>query len=84
MEHFDERLDKYCREGLVGNVFHQYVGPVPRKPEVPSHVFRAYYTDQGVFEVLGQRYEMQPIVDEIAAIHESLRTCCEAGYRIPT
>ena len=83
MEHFDERLDLYVQDGVVGSIHPAYVGPFPGEPEVPTHLFRAYYTDQGVFEVLGHRYKMQPIVDEIAAIHGRLRACCEAGFRIP-
>lgn len=83
MEHFDEKLDDYLRHGVVGSIHPAYVGPFPGEPEVPTHVFRAYYTDQGVFEVLGDRYAMQPIVDEIAAIQDRLRVCCETGFRIP-
>jgi hypothetical protein len=84
MEHFDEKLDQFCQGTVVGNILPQYVGPFPGEPRVPRHIFRAYYTDQAVFEVLGRRYSMQPIVDEIAALHERLRTCCEFGHRIRT
>jgi hypothetical protein len=82
-ENFDEHLDQFCQGRIVGHIFPQYVGPFPGEPEVPTHFFRAYYADQAVFEVLGQRYSMQPIVDEIAALHERLRACVEGGGRIP-
>jgi hypothetical protein len=36
-----------------------------------------------VFEILGHRYEMQPLVDEIADIHERIVACCRSGSRLP-
>lgn len=83
MEHFDERLDTFVQDGVVGTIHPAYVGPYPGEPEVPAYLFRAYYTDRGVFEVLGQRYEMQPFVDEIAAIHDRIHACCRSGSRLP-
>lgn len=82
MEHFDERLDRFCQTTAVGYILPQYVGPFLEESEVPRHLFRAYYIDQGVFEVLGKRYEMQPIADEIGAIHDRLLACREVGGRI--
>lgn len=45
LEHFDERLDAYLENGIVGNILPQYVGPEPERQEVPLHIFRAYYFD---------------------------------------
>jgi len=72
MEHFDERLDLYLEDGIVGVIFPKYVGPSLEEEGVPTHLFRAYYVDTSVFVVLGRRYEMQPIVAEIARIHDRL------------
>jgi len=74
LEHFDENLDLYLNEKpLVGHVFTAYVGGYS-KSEVPLHFFRAYYIDIGIFEVLGNKFEVQPIVDEIFKIHNHMRT----------
>lgn len=53
IEHFDEKLDQYLADGIVGYIFPQYVGPLPTSGDVPSHIFRAYYIDAGLFELLG-------------------------------
>ena len=76
LEHFDEKLDNYLWERLVtGSVVPFYVGGVPDTRGVPFHVFRAYYFDIGVFESLGTRYEVQPIVNELAKIEKVLKGC---------
>jgi len=59
LEHFDERLDEFCRTLVAGVILPTYVGSLGEQHEVPTHLFRAYYTDIGVFEVLGERIEMQ-------------------------
>ena len=83
LEHFDERLDEFCRRLLAGAILPTYVGPMHVEPEVPTHFFRAYYTDIGVFEILGERFEIQPFVDELHAVHGRLLQCAQAGGRIP-
>ncbi len=73
LEHFDEKLDNYLWEKPVtGSVIPFYVGGVPDTRGVPLHVFRAYYIDIGIFESLGTRYEVQPIVDELVKIEKVL------------
>lgn len=68
LEHFDENLDHYLSErSVVGYVLPAYVGGQPEESGVPAHLFRAFYIDTGIFEVLGVRHEVQPIVD---ALHE--------------
>lgn len=74
LEHFDEKLDNYLWDKPVtGHVIPFYVGGLPNSGGVPLHVFRAYYIDVGVFESLGTRYEIQPIVDEIVKIAQVLK-----------
>ena len=83
IEHFDERLDHYLRKGIVGHIFPAHIGNRPEEPEVPVHVFRAYYTEVAVFEVLGNRFEIKPIVEEIARLHALLTKCSENGSVLP-
>ncbi|WP_230852144.1 hypothetical protein, partial [Ralstonia solanacearum] len=60
------------QEQLVGYIFPSLILPEPEDSDVPHHIFRAYYLKEGVFQVLGERYEIQPIVDEVARIHDLL------------
>jgi hypothetical protein len=82
IEHFDEKLDLYLANGLVGYIFPQHVGLLPENDGVPCHVFRAYYVDVGIFELLGKRYEIQPIADEIWRLHSLLIQCDINGGRL--
>ena len=72
LEHFDEKLDDYLKEGIVGYILPEYVGPSLERNGVPGHLFRAYYLDEGVFEVLGKQYKVQPIADEVMRLHNLL------------
>jgi len=83
IEHFDERLDLYLRDGIAGHVFPAYIGNRPEKPDIPVHLFRAYYTEVAVFEVLGQRFEIKPLLEEIARLQSALNRCSEKGSRLP-
>lgn len=82
IEHFDEKLDLYLANGLVCYIFPQHVGLLPENDGVPCHVFRAYYVDVGIFELLGKRYEIQPISDEIWHLHSLLIQCDINGGRL--
>lgn len=72
LEHFDEQLDRHLQGHVVGHVIPEYVGPTSERTGVPVHVFRAFYADAGVFEMLGKRYKVEPIADEIGRIHDLL------------
>lgn len=65
IEHFDERLDNYLSKGIVGNIIPHYLGREPPPSQVKRHFFRAYFLDSGVFEMLGQRYEIDPLSREL-------------------
>ncbi|WP_082817334.1 hypothetical protein [Microbulbifer thermotolerans] len=70
LEHLDENLDSYLwSKPIVGNVYPAYVGPEMRRDEVPYHFFRAFFTDSGIFESLGLRLDIQPIIDELYEIY---------------
>jgi hypothetical protein len=79
IEHFDEQLDKYLENGIVGQILPQYVGPFSEPQGVPVHLFRAYYIDTGVFELLGKRYEVDPIAAEVGRIYELLKEMDKSG-----
>tara|TARA_R110002072_G_C7711304_1_gene514054 strand:- start:59 stop:658 length:600 start_codon:yes stop_codon:yes gene_type:complete len=71
LEHFDENLDKYLWEKpIVGHVLPAYVGGEVENDGIPAHFFRAFYIDVGVFETLGVRHEVQPIVDEVCSLYQ--------------
>lgn len=83
LEHVDERLDEFCRTHVAVDILATYVGPLGEQHEVPSHLFRAYYADIDVFEVLGERFEMAPILEEVEELHERLLAAACKGSRIP-
>jgi hypothetical protein len=83
LEHLDEKLDKYLSKGITGHIIPAIVTFSYEEQEVPLHLFRAYYLREGVFETLGQRYKLQPIVDEIYRIHQNLEHYSSSG-RLPS
>ncbi len=82
IEHFDEKLDEYLANGVVGMVVPHYVGPAPEESEVPGHIFRAFFSDTGVFVLLGKKYEIQPIADELIRVYELLKEMDRQGGRL--
>lgn len=72
IEHFDEKLDHYLAKGIVGHIIPHYFGPEGKSTGVPTHFFRAYFTNAGIFEILGKRYEIEPIAKELWRLQELL------------
>jgi len=70
IEHFDERLDRYLAKGIAGLIIPHYFGPEYQSSGVPKHFFRAYFFEVGIFEILGERFEIEPIADELMRLHE--------------
>lgn len=83
IEHFDERLDRYLSQGIVGVVIPEYVGQKPVDDGVPGHLFRAFFTDVGIFRLLDGDHEMEPIVNEIIRIKDLLEEADANGGRLP-
>jgi hypothetical protein len=83
IEHFDEKLDKYLEGGLVGVVLPQFVGPRPHQESVPGHFFRAYYLDEGKFQLLGECYDVSPIAKAVLEVHNQLQEFDKNGGRLP-
>jgi len=82
IEHFDEKLDEYLANGIVGIIVPHYVGREPAESEVPGHIFRAFFLDAGVFVLLGQRYDIQPLANELIRVYELLKTMDQQGGRL--
>jgi hypothetical protein len=82
IEHFDEKLDLYLSNGIVGYFFPEYFGHKLSLDGVPSHVFRVYFTDTGSLCLLGKEYLLQPLADDIYRIHEMLLTFDKNGGRL--
>lgn len=82
IEHFDERLDDYLSGGVAGHILPKYVGPLPEPGDITVHIFRGYYIDVGVFEMLGRRYEIPPIASEVSRLHDRLLSCEQNGGRL--
>ena len=83
IEHFDERLDDYLSDGLVGYIFPEFVAPRPQEEGVRGHFFRAYFIDCGVFRLLDAEYEIEPIAREIQRISTLLIEADKNGGRLP-
>ncbi|WP_323918401.1 hypothetical protein [Aeromonas caviae] len=79
IEHFDERLDLYLESGIVGNIFPSLILDKPEDTDVPHHIFRAYYLNDDIYQVLGERHYVQPILDEMIRIHSLLARFDENG-----
>ena len=72
IEHFDEKLDTYLSGRVVGNILPKYIGVELDRHGVPNHFFRAYFIDKGVFEILGHRLHIRPLINEIYRIYRLL------------
>jgi hypothetical protein len=84
VEHYDEYLDDYLKTVSAGVFTPHYFGPELPRDGVPRHYFKAFYFDVGIFELLGNRYEITPLVDEILRIHQLLLKCDSSGRFQPT
>ena len=70
MEHFDEKLDRYLEENQVGHFLPSDVRAEVPESEVPLHIFKGFYINPRIFILLGNEYELLPIVAEIERIHD--------------
>lgn len=82
MEHFDEHLDRFFEMRVVGHILPEYVGPFTEPSGVTLRLFRAYYVDTGMFELLGKGYEIQPLATEVGMICEQLLRMDRLGGRL--
>lgn len=84
IEHFDEKLDDFISKPIAASIYPSYLGYRLGITE-PFYVFRAYYIDEEIFEVLGKKFHLAPIVSEIIRIHGCLLKYRKEGgrFKIP-
>jgi hypothetical protein len=83
VEHFDEKLDDFLKGYPSGMLIPDYFGTKPSGDRGPLKFFRAYFINTDEFEILGNVFQIQPIVDEIFRIHQILLDCIKDGSRFP-
>jgi hypothetical protein len=83
LEHFDERLDLYLTQNVVGEFIPEYVDYVEPKREIPTHIFKAFYVSPMKFSLLTESYELVPVFGEILRLHHLLENCVANGCRLP-
>lgn len=79
IEHFEERLDIYCQQPLVGIMMPSYVGPTGDTQGVPHHFFRAFFTDTQTLQIINQTYHLPPLITELLRIEAILSEMEENG-----
>ena len=79
IEHFDERLDLYLQTPISGNFFPNYIGNKPTRDRIIYKFFRAFFTDTQEFEILGESFPIQPLIDEIIRIDDRVRHDLQNG-----
>jgi hypothetical protein len=82
IEHFDERLDLFLEDDVTGHILPEYVGPFDEPTGVSVRLFRAYYVDNGIFELLSQRFDISPICKAILDVHCQLGKMEANGSRL--
>lgn len=82
IEHFDERLDNYLSRDPVGEFIPMDVDYIRRNHNHTRHVLKGFYINPMTFVLLGEEYEMAPIVNEIIRIDDALKECRRNGYRL--
>ncbi len=79
IEHFDEKLDLYLQKPIAGEFFPNYVGKKPDENHQNCKFFRAYFTDTEEFEVLGKKFHVVLLINEIIRIYNHLIVDNETG-----
>lgn len=83
IEHFDEHLDEFLKESVAGQFIPEYVGPNPPDDRGPLKFFRAYFVNSGQFEILGESFYIQPLIDEMSELHQLICEADKDGSRFP-
>lgn len=83
MEHFDENLDNYLAQGIAGEIIPSAIGGNLDNEQGVSHFIRAFHTTDWVFEILGNKVELIPLMKEVIRIHLLLEKYNNEGGRLP-
>lgn len=76
IEHFDEKLDNYLydpQKPVSGYIFPELVADIDDNEGTPHHIFRGYYLQTGIFQILNEQIEINSLVEEIVKISEKFR-----------
>jgi len=83
LEHFDERLDTFLIQDLVGYMFPgPLVGEASLSDDALGHIFRLVDPASQVFVLLGERYEFGPMRVAVDDMLEKL--ACTTSGRLPS
>ncbi|HAZ13255.1 MAG: hypothetical protein A2X86_00495 [Bdellovibrionales bacterium GWA2_49_15] len=70
IEHFDEKLDRYLQIPIAGHIFPELVASFEQSDGIPQHIFRGYYLDSCIFQILNEKIEINSLVEEIVRIND--------------
>ena len=82
LEHFDERLDKFLHDSVVGNIVPRIVVINSTELDDSTFVFRGYIINDYKFIGLKNEIRILPIMEEIYRIHNLLIEFREDGGRL--
>lgn len=82
VEHFDERLDRFCSRDPVGTIFDLIVTDNSLADEQVTHVLRLADPWAEIFVLFGKKHSYAGLEDSIRRIHAQSRRMDEAGARL--
>ena len=83
LEHYDERLDEFLLGDCVGMILPEpLIGPVDLATDPVGKVFKLLDPDQGIFVILGEAFQFEPIIAEVGRILERAYELNDAGSRL--
>jgi hypothetical protein len=82
IEHFDERLDRFCSRDPVGTVFDLIVSDSALADEQVTHVLRLVDPDDEIFVLFGKKHSYAGLEDSIRRIHLQSCRMDECGGRL--
>jgi hypothetical protein len=79
IEHFAERLDSFTQDLKAGEIIPNYVGSRHADDGVPRYYFRAFFTQDNVFQILDEKIAINPIIEELNRVHMRLGEFINGG-----
>jgi len=83
VEHFDELLDIYLKNITSGHIFPSIIDYDEGIKNIKKHIFKAFYITPMIFVLLGEKYQLLPIIKELRHMHTALLQCKKNGHRLP-
>jgi hypothetical protein len=83
LEHFDERLDEFLLEDIVGPAFPSpLVGSADLADEQLGHIFRLVDPDAEIFVLLGKKYPFGSSRQAVAELYYNATDLLDNGGRL--